>query len=386
MSSSDNIFDAIVVGLGGVGSAAAYHLASQGLSVCGIDQYSPPHPFGSSHGQTRIIRKAYFEHPDYVPLLERAYELWRALEQEVDQQLFVQTGLLQAGPPEGEVLSGIRRSAQTHHLPIESMSMPEACQRFPGLSGDPSWQALLELDAGYLRVEACIEAHLQLAGSNRAILASNETVLRWKAKASGVEVETDLRCFHAKKLVLAAGPWSAWSLNEIGLPLEVLRKYQFWFPAPEVYRQASGFPCFFFDTPAGYFYGFPEATNPGINSPKGLKVARHSGGAIASSLDGSTHPEPTEERQAVEAFVSQYLPSVQQQMEHWQGCYYTMTPDQHFIVDTLPDSPHVVIVAGLSGHGFKFTSVLGELAAQLASGQIPSPHLRFLSLDRFFNC
>lgn len=372
-------YDAVVVGLGGVGSSAVYHLARSGYKVAGIDQFSPPHRKGSSHGHTRIIRKAYFEHPDYVPLLQRAYQLWHELETDFGQQLFHKTGLVLIGPQDGEVLSGVVTSADQYGLPLEKLNIQQAMSRFPGLVGDPSWTALVEVDAGYLLVEACVEAHLQCAVKCGADLFIDQAVKGWQVSGSGVSVTTDRQTLHAGRLILAAGPWSKEMFDGQAIPLEVWRKHQYWFNSSSNYRESSGFPCFFFDTPTGYFYGFPAIGG------NGLKVARHSGGEVVHTLGKDGHQESEEDRNLVELFLKQHLPEVDPQPIRWQGCYYTVTPDQHFIVDSHPDCPEVIVVAGLSGHGFKFTSVLGELAAELATGRTPELEIQFLSWKRFRN-
>lgn len=374
-------YDAIVIGLGGVGSAAVKHLAADGYRVLGIDQFSPPHALGSSHGQTRIIRKAYFEHPDYVPLLIRAYELWRQLERDVEERLYFQTGLLQVGPTDGSVLSGVQASAEKHRLPIESMSMDDAIQRFPGIQGNREWSAILEVDAGYLKVEACVAAHLKLALACGAELRMDLPVRSWSCVGHDVQVVTDDDTFQAARLIIAAGPWASQCLSQYHLPLRVLRKHLYWYPAPEKYQQVHGFPCFFFDTAQGYFYGFPSGADAQTEF-HGLKVARHSGGCEIAGPDGQPHPEAPDDRLAVEKFLSECLPSVLRPLSAWQGCYYTLTPDEHFIVDRLIDANQVVLVAGLSGHGFKFTSVLGEIAAKLVMDERLAYDIQFLSLTR----
>jgi len=372
-------YDVIVLGLGGVGSSAVAHLAGEGLRVLGIDQFSPPHNFGSSHGQTRIIRKAYFEHPDYVPLLIRAYELWKQLEQDVGEHLYFPTGLLQVGPVDGQVLSGVRNSASTYGLPIELMTMDEATNRFPGVTGNPDWQAILEVDAGYLKVEACVSAHLKLAKQFGAALRLNEPVRSWCMVDRVVEVKTDQQTFRAERLIIAAGPYASDCLGQYRLPLQVLRKHLYWFPSTDDYQQQHGFPCFFYDTGQSTFYGFPNM--PG----SGLKVAQHSGGEMIRSASHSPHPQNAVDLAQVESFLKSYLPGVVRVPSSWQGCFYTMTPDQHFIVDRLPDNYPVIVVAGLSGHGFKFASVLGELAAELAMDRTPVCSTQFLELARFQN-
>ena len=245
-------WDAIVIGLGGVGSAAAFHLADQGLRVLGLDQYPAVHDHGSSHGMTRIIRQAYFEHPSYVPMLRRAYALWDELEQATDQTLFRRTGLVELGPPRGVVIPGVLNSAAEHGLDVELLSANEVTARWPGLVVQADWQAVIERDAGYLRVEACVEAHLRRAKEQSATLRHGQTVRRWTAEGRGVKVTTDSGVEQAERLVIACGPWSGPLLGELGIPLRVLRKHQYWYrPAGHGFAEANGFPCFFFETPSG---------------------------------------------------------------------------------------------------------------------------------------
>ncbi len=370
--------DVIVIGLGGVGSAAAFALAKRGHRVLGLDQYSPPHNRGSSHGETRIIRKSYFEHLGYVPLLCQAYELWRELESRAGTQLYHPIGLLEIGPSDGIVLPGVLRSAAEFKLPIERLSMKEATYRYPGLQGDDSWSVLFEKDAGYLNVEACVEAHLQSAKDFGAELVMEQKVVGWEADGGGVLVRTHDQDYRADRLIIAAGPWAGELLSEFRIPLHVLHKHIYWYETNNgSYREANGFPCYFYETQAGYFYGFPE------RDALGLKIGRHSGDEkVDSEIDG-VHKRNAEDQSAVETFAGANLPDVSRRLTRWSGCYYTMTPDENFIIDTLPNLPQVTMVAGLSGHGFKFTCVLGELAADLATDKRLSPNLSFLQLSRF---
>jgi sarcosine oxidase len=382
---SKNVYDVVVVGLGGVGSATCYALAKRGVKVLGIDRYHPPHSFGSSHGDTRIIRKSYFEHPSYVPLLKSAYALWAEIESRSQSQLYFPTGLLEIGPGAGVVISGIIKSATEHQLPIERWTMREAQQQFPGIEGDPEWYAIFEKDAGYLLVERCVATYLDQAELLGATLRYGEHMIRWRGNSQGIEIQTPSTTIHSKKLVLSAGPWAQHALSMYPLPLQVLRKHMYWYRSGTAdYLQSHGFPCFFYDTPAGYYYGFPE------HGEFGLKVARHSGGTPVESVDGMHARDPEDER-FVEDFLRRHLPGVLSTSPQdatparWSGCYYTMTPDENFIVDRLPDSPQVVAIAGLSGHGFKFTSVLGEIASRLALDEDVGLDIEFLSIRRFLD-
>ena len=371
-------FDTIVIGLGGVGSATACALASQNVRTLGIDQFTPPHSRGSSHGETRIIRKAYFEHPSYVPLLLRSYELWSQLELLTEQKLFHRTGLLEIGPSDGIVVPGVLLSAATHGLEVETMSMSEAQRRFPGIDGDPTWSVLLEHDAGYLKVDECVSTYLQQARMLGAELKVDEVVVDWQSRGEAVVVRTNKDEYHARSLVIAAGPWASETLARYRLPLRIVRKHQYWFRGRTPwYRKNHGFPCYFYETPQGYFYGFPELGG------SGMKVARHSGGDVVQPPIDGQHPVDDNDRMLVESFLERHLPQMDPDCLQSKGCYYTMTPDENFIVDRLPDAPNVTVVAGLSGHGFKFTSVLGEIAACLSTGRNSPCPIDFLSLHRF---
>ncbi|MFM8570408.1 MAG: N-methyl-L-tryptophan oxidase [Pirellula sp.] len=376
--STSSTSDVLVVGLGGVGSAACYALASRGCRVIGIDQFDPPHRRGSSHGDSRIIRKSYFEHPSYVPLLIRAYELWRELETQTGKQLYLPTGLLEIGPADGVVLEGVKRSAREHSLPIEIMGMGEASSRYPSLCGQSHWQAVFERDAGYLLVEDCAATHLEQARRLGAEIRTCERMIRWNSDTAGVRVQTERETLWANKLILCAGPWASQTLASYSIPMKVVGKHLYWYPCrTDSYAQDRGFPCFFYDTPNGYFYGFPD------HSGRGLKVARHSGGErIAGNIDGQHAPDDGD-RALVEDFLGKYLPDVELNLSRWAGCYYTMTPDEHFVVDRLPAASNVVVVAGLSGHGFKFTSVLGQIASELALDGHSMLDIDFLSIHRF---
>lgn len=375
-------WDVIVLGLGGVGSAAVRHLASRGCRVLGLDQYAAGHAYGSSHGQTRIIRQAYFEAPDYVPLLQRAYELWEALEHDTAQELFVRCGLVELGPPHGVVIPGVIRSAEEHGLPIERLAPDGIRQRWPGIEGDADWQAVIESNAGFLRVESCVLAHLQMAQHEGADCRFDITSLRWQADGSGVRVVTSEGTHQASHLIVAGGPWSGQLLGNLGLPLQVLRKHLYWFEVDSPgFSVDEGFPCFFHETDAGLFYGFPAIDSSGV------KVARHSGGEKIAGPDPVPMPVglDAEDFQLVEEYVRRYLPGVSLRLSKRAGCYYTVTPDEHFVVDRHPEFPQVTLVTGLSGHGFKFASVLGELAAKLAVGESPGVDLTLFRADRFLH-
>ena len=370
-------YDAIVIGTGAVGSAAVYHLAKRGARVLGVDRFAPPHDRGSSHGATRMIRQAYFEHPDYVPLLLRAYELWAELENAIGRHLFEQTGLIEIGPADGVVVPGILTAAREHALPVETVAEGEFRKRFPGLVLPPSYIAVFEPTAGYLHVEACIEAHLELARRAGAEIRSHATAI-WRPDGAGVRVDIDGEAFAADRCVVTSGAWSGELLTDLDVTLEVRRKPLYWYRVDDPqYTLAGGMSCFFYELPQGQFYGFPAIDD------LGLKLARHDGGAaVADPLDLDRSPN-AQEQEDIANFLGDHLPGVSRECTQMQVCMYTMSPDDHFVLDLHPTHPQIALAAGLSGHGFKFACVLGEALAELAlDGQSRLP-VDFLSLARF---
>jgi sarcosine oxidase len=370
-------YDAIVLGVGGVGSAALFHLASRGARVLGLDRFAPPHDRGSSHGQTRLIRQAYYEHPDYVPLVQRAFNGWRALEAGSGETLYHEVGLLQVGPAAGEVVRGVRASAARHHLPIENLTPREAAARFRGFRIPDFCEAIFERRAGYLLVERAVQAHVNEALRMGATLQSGEEVRRWRVTGPGIAVESDRATYAADRLVVTAGPWAGQLLAELGIPLEVRRKPLYWFRTRgDAYLADRGCPGFLYDLPQGCFYGVPQIDSAGV------KVAQHTGGPVVGDPLTVDRQLDARDQQPVADFVDAYLSEATTECTAHTVCMYTMTPDAHFVVDKHPVHAQVVLAAGLSGHGFKFTGVLGEALADLAlAGQTSLP-IGFLSATR----
>ena len=370
-------YDAIVIGTGGVGSAAAYHLARRGAKVLGLDRFSGGHDRGSSHGETRIIRQAYFEHPDYVPLLKRAYELWGELERETGERLFFPVGLLQIGPEHGPVVHGVLESARLHQLEVEKLDAAQIGRRWRAFQLPEGMVGAYEPAAGYLRVEACVLAHLAAAQRQGAEFQTGVAVTSWQSDGAAVTVATDQGEFRAATLVITAGPWAPQVLADLGIHLEVRRKHLYWLSASDAALDQSRCPTFLYEMPQGVFYGFPAIDSLGV------KVAEHSGGEIVG--DPLADPRQLDQRDLsrVTEFLEQCLPTVTGPLTRHAVCFYTMSPDEHFLVDRHPQSERVVFAAGLSGHGFKFTSVLGEALAELALDGRTSLPVGFLSCQRF---
>jgi sarcosine oxidase len=371
-------YDAIVLGAGGVGSAALFHLARRGMKVLGIDRFDPPHDRGSTHGHTRVIRKAYFEHTDYVPLLVESYRLWRELEQLSGRELLREIGLIQIGPADGSVVRGVLHSADVHQLAVEKLTASAIQQRWPGLRVGDDQVGVFEPEAGYLLVEDCVEAHLQAARTAGAELLTNTEVKSWTASDRDVRVQTNRGEYAAERLVIAAGAWAGQMLADVDVNLIIRRKSLFWSRTDsEQYDVAADFPVFLFELPVGVFYGFPTL------DPRGVKVAEHTGGRVVEDPLQVDRSVDLDEQQRIVDFLTTHLPGVSHDIAHHAVCLYTMSPDEHFIVDRHPRHTNVVFAAGLSGHGFKFVPVLGRVLAELALDGTTKLPIGFLALDRF---
>lgn len=358
-------YDVIVVGLGGMGSAAAYHLARRGRRVLGLERYSPAHALGSSHGHSRIIRQAYFEHPAYVPLLLRAYELWEALERDAGEDLLTICGGLMLGAESSHTVAGALRSAREHGLPYEFLDAAEVRRRYPPLRVADGLVGFYETRAGFLRPEACVAAHLRLAAAHGAELRFEEPALGWEfAPGGGVRVRTGRGEYSAERLVVAPGPWAPQLLADLGLPLVVERQVLYWFEP--VARAADfapdRFPIYIWEfEDESQLYGFPAQPGP----PGGVKVAFFRAGepTTPETIDRSLRPAELAEMRAA---LAEHLPDLNGPLLASATCMYTTTPDQHFVIGAHPSQPGLIVASPCSGHGFKFASVVGEILADLA--------------------
>jgi sarcosine oxidase len=368
------VTDAIVVGLGADGSAAAAHLAGRGASVLGLEAFARGHTNGSSGGLTRVIRLAYYEHPDYVPLLKRAWQLWRDLEAATGEELLRQTGGVYVGPRDGELVGGSLRSAREHGLEHQLLDPAGLRARLPLFHFDADWWGLAEATAGYLLPDRCIAAHLALAERHGAELRFGERALSWVRNGNGVRVTTDRGTYRAAKLVIAAGAWNARLLPAIAPLLQVKRVPLFWFE-PVAERDAlAKLPVYIVDSGLGHgCYGFPYLAD------QGLKIATHGAGTPADpdAVDREAHPD---DELPIRAFIKERLPGADGPVRMAKICLYTVTPDEHFIVDV--DGP-VAYASACSGHGFKFASVMGEVLADLALEGTTRHPIGFLSTSRF---
>jgi sarcosine oxidase len=356
-------YDVIVIGLGAMGSATAYHLAARGARVLGIDRHAPPHALGSTHGETRIIREAYYEHPLYVPLVQRAYELWQRLEHDAaTPQLLTITGGLMLGAPDSDLIAGVRRSAREHGLAIEELSGSELRQRFPQFAPPADFAVLNDPRAGTLDPEACVRAHLNLAVQHGAKLLMNDPVESWSVQGDGVEVRTASGTYSAGKLVIAAGAWLTELLGAAAPSLRIERQVLVWFdpPGDRAQWEAARFPifmCEYADSP--FIYGFPVG-------PRGWKAAVHyAGEPVIHAADVRRTIEPHDIARVRDAVARLFPWAADAPVRDAATCLYTNTHDLHFTIDTLPGVPQVLVSSPCSGHGFKFASAIGEAQAEL---------------------
>lgn len=375
---SRETFDIGVVGLGAVGSATLWHLARRGVRAVGLDRHTPPHHFGSSHGRSRIIRAAYHEHPLYVPLVQRAFTLWRDLEQSPDRQLLTLCGGIIIGPRGGTLVTGAGQSARLHGIQHEEWSASEIRRRFPAFHVPDDYAAVWEPGAGMLDPERCIEAMLAAARRGPVRIAVETPVIGWTADRNGVTIATAGRDFHVSRLVLAAGAWIPELLPGLPLPLQPERVVQCWFtPAANPDQFATDrFPVFLIeDQQRRLFYGLPDAGH-------GLKAAFHHAGE-ATTLSAVPRRVSPDESGLVGRALAAWLPDAAGPLRDATVCVYTNTPDGHFLIDRHPGAPHVIFASCCSGHGFKFAPALGEVLADLATGATPAFDLAPFRLARF---
>ncbi|MGI9253907.1 MAG: N-methyl-L-tryptophan oxidase, partial [Thermomicrobiales bacterium] len=353
-------YDAIVVGVGSMGSAACMHLARRGLKTLGLERYDIPHTMGSHHGFTRIIRLAYYEDPSYVPLLRRAFELWRELEQGYGETLLHVTGTIDASGEDEVVFQKSLESCLLHDIPHDVLTGDELHERFPGYRLPSTHRALYQPDGGFLIPEGCIVAHTLAAAEAGATIKAREGVRSWQAGPDGVTVTTDKGVYHADQLVLSAGAWMG-KLVPGFAPLAVPeRQVLGWFQplVPAEFRPET-FPVFNLLVPEGRYYGFP------VHGVPGFKIGRyHHLDEVVDPDDFDREPNARDEA-VLREVTAKYFPDAAGETVGLRACMFTNTPDEHFIIDRLPGQPNVVVASPCSGHGFKFASVIGEIIADL---------------------
>jgi sarcosine oxidase len=371
-------FDLAVIGLGVMGSAALAALAHRGGRVVGIDRFAPGHDRGSSHGATRVIRLAYFEHPSYVPLLRAAYPLWRELEARSGAPLLTVTGIVEMGAPTSELVAGTLQSARLHGLPHEVLDAPGVMKRFPAFRLPDDFIGVFQPDGGVLHAEPAVAAFQSVARQGGAELRTEDRVLAVKPDGDGVRVTTERGEVRAGCAIVAAGPWIQTLLPQLTVPLRVTRQVLTWFaPVRHTHQFAADcFPAFLLQNPGGFFYGF-------LADATGLKIAKH------HHLDETVDPDhwgrtvSAADETVIRNMLKTHMPDADGPLVAARTCLYTMTPDGDFILDRLPECPRIVVASPCSGHGFKFAPVIGEILADLAiTGRTDYDISRF-SLKRF---
>lgn len=371
-------YDVAIVGAGSMGMAAGYFLAKKGQKVILLDAGDPPHHNASHHGETRIIRHAYGEGEAYVPLALRAQALWQQLEQESNQSLFLNTGVLNMGERESPFIQTLIASAVKYQLPLDILDASQVSERFPSITLPDNYIGCFESTSGVLRCEACIRAYRTLAIGHGAKLLTYHGVDSIDIHESGVTLTSGETVIYADRLIVSAGAWSAEILRQLNLtlPMQPTRKTFAWFEAEETKYGQDHFPAFSFDSPEGIYYGFPSIDQAG------LKVGRHDGGqAQDPNLDIEPY-DSVHDSHDLERFLAAVMPDVGNLM-YGKTCMYSMTEDENFIIDRHPQHSHVLIAAGFSGHGFKFASVIGEMLSELASNGQTQYDISMFSLERF---
>ena len=379
-------FDIIVIGVGSMGSAACYYLAKRGYNVLGLEQFDISHEFGSHAGQSRIIRKAYFEHADYVPLLERAYRNWRALERETGKQVYFKTGVLYAGKPDNVIIKGVEESASLYNIDLDQLNSVAAIDHYPPFKFPDDFEILFEPEAGFVTPEKAIRLYTTEAKNNGAIIHSNEKVIDWKKDNSNIIVKTDKDSYQCKKLIITAGAWAGKLIPGFADKIKVTRQFVAWIKIKNDEQFAlNKFPCWMIgdDQKHGCYYGFPFLDTRKFGEPEGLKLAHHF--AYQTTDPDNVNRQTTEEDLSnLKYCLDKYLPGVFDAFLSTKICLYENSPDENFIIDKLPGfEENVLIACGFSGHGFKFASVVGEILADLATEGATQLPIGFLNATRF---
>ena len=368
-------YDAIVVGLGAMGSAALYQLARRGQRVLGLEAFGRGHRLGSSHGESRIIRLAYYEHPNYVPLLHRAYALWNDLERASGEALLRITGGLMIGAPDSPLVSGAHASAVQHGLAYELYEAAEVRRRYPALHLKPGEVALFEPRAGILLPEKCVAAYTRLAGVSGAEAHFDEAVDSWTATDSHVEIVTRAGRYAARRVVFTCGAYTNQVLRDGRVDVRAERIPLFWIEpsAPELFG-VDRLPIYLWQQSNGdHFYGFPHLEWPGV------KVARHHSRDYCDPRTVDRQVNAEDERR-LRAVIADRLPALSGPVLSSMICLYENSLDEHFLIDHLPGQPNVIFAGGFSGHGFKFASVVGEILADLVTEGAATSDADFLKL------
>ena len=379
-------FDVIVIGVGSMGSATCYYLSKRGYKVLGLEQFDISHEYGSHAGQSRIIRKAYFEHPDYVPLLERAYKNWEQIERETGEQLYYKTGLLYAGISTNEMIKGVKLSASLYNIEMEQLNIADASHRFPQFSFPNDFEILFEPDAGFLPPERSIRLYAAQAKKIGVSINTNEKVIEWKKEGVGIMVKTDRHTYYCNKLIITSGAWAGKMIPGFSSKIKVTRQFIAWIKTKNDNQfTLNNFPCWMIGDADkhGCFYGFPLLDTKKFGEPAGLKLAHHFPAQVTNP-DNVNRQTTEDDLKNIKYCLDKYLPGVFDSVLHTKICLYGNSPDENFIIDKLPGyEENVSIACGFSGHGFKFASVVGEILADLAIEGKSNLPMEFLNAKRF---
>jgi sarcosine oxidase len=351
----------IVIGLGAMGSSTLFHLARRGVRALGLERFGIPHEQGSYHGLTRIIRMAYHEHPSYVALLRRAYPLWRELEAETGERLLNVTGSLDGGARDSPFVTGSLASCREHGLAHELLSRDEIARRFPAFRLPEDFAGVLQPDGGYLLAERSVVAFVDAARRRGAVARTGEIVTGWRRDGDGVAVETDAATYRAGALIVTAGAWTAKLVPALASVVRPERQVVGWFRPrrPELF-EVERFPVFDILFAEGNFYGLPATGQPGF------KIGRHGHLHEPADPDAVDREVHARDEAVLRGALARYFPEGDGDAVKLTTCLFTNSPDEHFVIDTVSESPRTVIGAGFSGHGFKFAPVMGEILADLA--------------------
>jgi len=381
----ESTYDVIVLGVGSMGASTCYHLAKRGYKVLGLEQFDITHELGSHAGQSRIIRKAYGEGSDYVPLLERAYQNWKTLEEESGYQVYYDTGLLYLGSQEDTFLNTVKKSSKAYNITVNELSEEACSAKYPQFKLPAEFQRLEEPDAGFLTPERCILLMVEQALAHGAVIRTKQKVLDWKKEDGIIKVKTETHTYEAKKLVITAGPWAGKMIPGYSTKLKVTRQALAWVK-PKTWDDFTlgKFPCWILEDHGYDFYGFPILPVGKFNGPLGLKLALHYPGGDETDPDYVDRNTKASDEKILIDFLNRFIPEGYEDTLVIKTCLYTKTPDENFILDHLQGfDKDVSIATGFSGHGFKFVSVIGEIMADLAMNGTTSLPIGFLNAQRF---
>lgn len=363
-----------------MGAAALWACARRGWNTLGIEQFPLVHDRGSSHGHSRIIREAYYEHPSYVPLVRQAFDRWREIEQLAHKPLLTRCDCANIGRPDSDIVRGVELAAATHQLPVESWNAGRLKASIPALTVPDDFVAIIENNAGWLKVEDCVRSMLTLAVQNQATIVSEEKVINWQSNPTHIEVQTGQSTYRADRLIITAGPWASKMISDLRLPLHIMRQIQWWFTPPA--ESAETFtkrhlPIFMVEADEGHFYGIPSEAGPGV------KIAQHYGEPELTSPEEIDRTVTEQDLSSIRSFLSLYIPRLADApVAQHAVCMYTLSPDRHFVIDKHPHHDRVAIACGFSGHGFKFAPVVGEMLAGLSERRQPDSSQNLFKISR----